>query len=103
MYFGEEKYEKYNILPVNKFILPVNKENALKAGIINQADLPNVANQIMITYKGNTLYKNNLILMDLLANFDWKRPINFSSGVFMTVKIFSILMIIFSLTGSATD
>ncbi|OCA71876.1 glycosyltransferase [Chryseobacterium contaminans] len=80
MYFGEEKYEKYNILPVNKFILPVNKENALKAGIINQADLPNVANQIMITYKGNTLYKNNLILMDLLANFDWKRPINFSSG-----------------------
>jgi hypothetical protein len=28
MYFGEEKYEKYNILPVNKFILPVNKENA---------------------------------------------------------------------------
>ncbi|KPE48952.1 glycosyltransferase, partial [Chryseobacterium indologenes] len=80
MYFGEEKYEKYNILPVNKFILPVNKENALKAGIITQADLPNVVNQIMITYKGNTLYKNNLILMDLLANFDWKRPINFSSG-----------------------
>ncbi len=80
MYFGEEKYEKYNILPVNKFILPVNKENALKAGIITQADLPNVVNQIMISYKGNTLYKNNLIMMDLLANFDWKRPINFSSG-----------------------
>ncbi|MCJ7936347.1 MAG: DUF2723 domain-containing protein [Chryseobacterium sp.] len=80
MYFGEEKFEKYNILPVNKFILPVNKENALKAGIISQADLPNAVNQIMITYKGNTLYKNNLILLDLLANFDWKRPINFSSG-----------------------
>ncbi|WP_223607776.1 DUF2723 domain-containing protein [Chryseobacterium sp. OSA05B] len=80
MYFGEEKFEKYNILPVNKFILPVNKENALKAGIINQADLPNVVNQIMITYKGNTLYKNNLIMLDMLANFDWKRPINFSSG-----------------------
>ncbi|MDH6253896.1 hypothetical protein M2347_003623 [Chryseobacterium sp. H1D6B] len=80
MYFGEEKYEKYNILPVNKFILPVNKANALKAGIINQADLPNAVDQIMITYKGNTLYKNNLIMLDLLANFDWKRPINFSSG-----------------------
>ncbi|WP_313091566.1 glycosyltransferase family 117 protein [Chryseobacterium flavum] len=80
MYFGEEKYERFNILPVNKFILPVNKENALKAGIINPSDLPNVVNQIMITYKGNTLYKNNLILLDLLANFDWKRPINFSSG-----------------------
>jgi hypothetical protein len=80
MYFGEEKYAEYNILPVNKFILPVNKENALKAGIITQADLPDVVNQIMITYKGNTLYKNNLMMLDMLANFDWKRPINFSSG-----------------------
>lgn len=80
MYFGEEKFEKYNILPVNKFILPVNKDNALRAGIINQADLPNTANQIMISYKGNTLFKNNLIMLDILANFDWKRPINFSSG-----------------------
>jgi len=80
MYFGEEKFEQYNILPVNKFILPVNKENALKTGIITQADLPNVVNQIMITYKGNTLFKNNLMIMDMLANFDWKRPINFSSG-----------------------
>jgi len=80
MYFGEEKYEKYNILPVNKFILPVNKENAVKAGIITQADLPETVNQIMITYKGNTLYKSNLMMLDLLATFDWKRPINFSSG-----------------------
>jgi hypothetical protein len=80
MYFGEEKYAEYNILPVNKFILPVNKENALKAGIITQADLPDVVNQIMIIYKGNTLYKNNLMMLDMLANFDWKRPINFSSG-----------------------
>ncbi|WP_080778857.1 glycosyltransferase family 117 protein [Chryseobacterium phocaeense] len=80
MYFGEEKYEEYNILPVNKFILPVNKENALKAGIITRADLPNVVNQIMITYKGNSLYKNNLMMLDMLANFDWKRPVNFSSG-----------------------
>lgn len=80
MYFGEEKYEKYNILPVNKFILPVNKVNAVQAGIINQADLPNTVNQIMITYKSNTLYKNNLIMLDVLANFDWKKPISFSSG-----------------------
>ncbi|MDQ1096287.1 MULTISPECIES: protein O-mannosyl-transferase family [Chryseobacterium] len=80
LYFGEEKYEKYNILPVHKFILPVNKDNALRAGIINASDLANTANQIMINYKANTLYKNNLIMMDILANFDWKRPINFSSG-----------------------
>ncbi|MDR2234995.1 MAG: DUF2723 domain-containing protein [Chryseobacterium sp.] len=80
MYFGEEKYEQFNILPTHKFILPVNKENAVKSGIITQADLPDAVNQIMITYKENTLYKNNLMLLDILASFDWKRPINFSTG-----------------------
>lgn len=80
MIFGEARYEKYNFLPVNKFILPVNKQNAVKAGIINPADLPNTVDQIMIDYKSGTLYKNNLMMFDILANFDWKRPINFSSG-----------------------
>ncbi|WP_185269398.1 DUF2723 domain-containing protein [Chryseobacterium bernardetii] len=80
MYFGEKEYEKYNIIPVNKFILPVNKENAVKSGIINHADLPNAVDQIAISYGANTLYKSHLIMLDILANFDWKRPINFSSG-----------------------
>ncbi len=80
MIFGEDRYERFNILPVNKFILPVNKDNAVKAKIINAADAPNAVDQIMITYKANTLYKSNLMMFDILANFDWKRPINFSSG-----------------------
>ncbi|WBV60978.1 DUF2723 domain-containing protein [Chryseobacterium camelliae] len=80
MYFGEDKYEKYNILPVTKFIIPVNKVNAVKSGIINAADLPNAANQIMVDYKANTLYKSNLMMLDLFANYDWSRPISFSSG-----------------------
>lgn len=80
MYFGEKEYEKYNIIPVHKFVLPVNKENAVKSGIINQADLPNTVDQIAINYEANTLYKSHLIMLDILANFDWKRPISFSSG-----------------------
>lgn len=80
MIFGEERYEKYNFLPVSKFILPVNKQNAVNAGIITASDAAIAANQIMIDYKGSTMYKNNLMMLDMLANFDWKRPINFSSG-----------------------
>ncbi|ROI04932.1 DUF2723 domain-containing protein [Chryseobacterium sp. G0240] len=80
MYFGDKEYEKYNIIPVHKFILPVNKENAVKSGIINQADLPDAVDQIMISYDANVLYKNNLMMLDMLANFDWKRPVSFSSG-----------------------
>ncbi|MEE6126791.1 DUF2723 domain-containing protein [Chryseobacterium arthrosphaerae] len=80
MYFGEKEYEKYNIIPVNKFILPVNKENAVKAGIIKKEDLPVTVDHITISYEANTLYKSNLMMLDMLANFDWKRPVNFSSG-----------------------
>ncbi|MBQ0152390.1 MAG: DUF2723 domain-containing protein [Chryseobacterium sp.] len=80
MIFGEARYEKYNFLPVNKFTLPVNKANAVKAGIISAADLPNTVDNISIKYGSSTLYKSNLMMFDILANFDWKRPINFSSG-----------------------
>jgi len=78
--FGGDKYEKYNFLPVNKFIIPVNKANAVKSGTIAAADLPNVVDHITVDYKANTLYKSNLIMFDILANFDWKRTLNFSTG-----------------------
>ncbi|MDO5615650.1 MAG: DUF2723 domain-containing protein, partial [Cruoricaptor ignavus] len=78
--FGEAKYERFNFLPVNTFVIPVNKENAVKSGIIKNQDLALVEDQITVNYKRRSMFKNNLILMDVLANFDWKRPINFSSG-----------------------
>ncbi len=78
--FGDAKYERFNFLPVTKFVLPVNKENALKAGIIKPQDAANAVDQIVINYKRKSLFKNNILLMDILANFDWKRSINFSTG-----------------------
>ncbi|WP_027377251.1 glycosyltransferase family 117 protein [Kaistella palustris] len=80
MLFGEDKYEKFNFLPVSKFILPVNKANAVKSGIIQAKDLPQTVDHITLNYKSNSMFKNNLILLDILSNFDWKRPINFSTG-----------------------
>lgn len=80
MLFGEEKFEKFNFLPVSRFILPVNKENALKSGTIKAKDLNQVVDQITIDYRRSSMFKNNLLLLDMLANNDWKRPINFSTG-----------------------
>ncbi|WP_332030322.1 glycosyltransferase family 117 protein [Kaistella sp.] len=80
MLFGEAKYEKFNFLPVSKFILPVNKANAVKSGTIEAKDAALAVDHITINYKSNSMFKNNLILLDILANFDWNRPINFSTG-----------------------
>lgn len=78
--FGEERYDKFNFIPVSKFMIPVNKAEAVKSGIISAADLPNTVDFIPVTYQRGTMFKNNLMLLDILAHFDWKRPINFSNG-----------------------
>lgn len=75
-----ERYKKFNFIPVSKLILPVNKENAVKSGIIKAKDLDETVDYITIDYKGTSMFKNNLMLLDILANFDWNRPIHFSSG-----------------------
>ncbi|MGC4129805.1 MAG: DUF2723 domain-containing protein [Bergeyella sp.] len=80
MIFGEQKYERMNFIPVTKFILPVNKENAVKSGIIKAKDVAEAVDYIPIEYKSSAMFKSNLMLLDILANFDWKRTINFSSG-----------------------
>lgn len=80
MLFGTEKYEKLNFLPVNKFILPVNVQNAVKAGIIKPQDASQAVKEIVINYKDNMMMKNNLVLLDLLSTFNWTRPISFSVG-----------------------
>lgn len=80
MLFGEAKYEKFNFLPVSKFVLPVNKANAVKSGIMKASDAAQAVDHITIDYKSNSMFKNNLMMLDILANFDWKRPINFSTG-----------------------
>ncbi|MEC5395532.1 glycosyltransferase family 117 protein [Bergeyella sp. RCAD1439] len=80
MIFGESRFERYNFLPVTKFVLPVNKQNAVKSGIIRAEDASLAEDAITIQYKRRSMFKNNLMLLDVLANFDWKRPISFSSG-----------------------
>lgn len=78
--FGEENYLQYNILPVAKLILPVNKANAIHAGILRPQDAALAVDQIEINYQKSGMYKSDLIMLDMLAHFDWKRPIAFSSG-----------------------
>lgn len=81
MIFGENsKTERFNFIPVSKFVLPVNVNNAVKSGIITPAEAALAEQSITIDYKKNSMFKNNLMLLDILANFDWKRPLNFSNG-----------------------
>jgi hypothetical protein len=68
-------------LNFNNIYLEVNQENALKNGIIDSADLknPNYRPVLKWALKGSMLYKADLAVLSLLANYQWERPIYFAS------------------------
>ena len=69
-------------LPTEYLRLPVNKENALKYGIVKPEDADKIVSEIIIRIKDGAIYKNRLLMLDIVANNDWKRPIYFTGGSF---------------------
>ena len=66
--------------PTNKIRVPVNKENVLKSGLVKSEDSELIVDFIDINLPTSGLYKNQLLMLDILANNDWKRPIYFTGG-----------------------
>ena len=73
--------EGAEIFPANKIAIPVNKANALKAGIITEKDLDKVADTIYIDLKDNSLSREKYLILDMISSSDWSRPIYFSQDV----------------------
>ena len=69
-------------LPTKHLRLPVNKANALISGIVKPEDADKIVPYIDITISGGALYKNRLLMLDIVANNEWKRPIYFTGGSF---------------------
>ena len=66
------------ILPTRKVFIKVNKENAVKSGIVKAEDAHLMDSVIQWDLKGNVLYKAHLAILDLLAGYEWDRPIYFT-------------------------
>ncbi len=71
-----------NYLPTTHVRIPVNKQNVLANGIVKQEDADKIVPYIDINISGGALYKNRLLMLDIIANNDWKRPIYFTGGAF---------------------
>jgi hypothetical protein len=68
--------------PTNKIRVPVNKENVLKSGLVKEKDSALIVDYIDIDLPESAISKNRILMLDLLANNDWKRPIYFTGGSF---------------------
>ncbi|MBR9757356.1 MAG: DUF2723 domain-containing protein [Algicola sp.] len=71
-----------NYFPVENISVPVNKTNALKYGIVKEKDANEIEDSLHLKITGSALYKNRLLMLDIVANNDWKRPIYFTGGAF---------------------
>ncbi|MGB5378654.1 DUF2723 domain-containing protein [Muriicola sp.] len=67
--------------PTNKIRIPVNKKNVLESGLVKEKDSALIVDYIDIDLP-QALPKNRIMMLDIMANNDWKRPIYFSGGSF---------------------
>ena len=66
--------------PTNKIRVNVNVENVIQSGLVKEKDRDLIVPYIDIDLPKGGLYKNQLIMLDILANNDWKRPLYFTGG-----------------------
>jgi len=68
--------------PTNKIRIPVDKDIIIKNKVVSPKYNDSIVPYIDLDIKGNALYKNRLMMLDIVANNNWKRPIYFSGGAF---------------------
>tara|TARA_B100001057_G_scaffold121853_1_gene120690 strand:- start:5756 stop:8071 length:2316 start_codon:yes stop_codon:yes gene_type:complete len=71
-----------NFLPTENIKIPVNKNNVIESGLINELDQSLIEDEIIIKIKSQAIYKNRLLMLDIVSNNNWKRPIYFTGGAF---------------------
>ncbi len=69
---------KTDYIPAKNIALPVNKQNAIDSGIVKAEDADKMVDTIHFTLPNRTIDKSELMILDMLATFDWKRPIYFT-------------------------
>ena len=79
-YVDTENNTKEKFYPTNRIRIPVNKQKVLENGIVAQKDADKIVPYIDITIDDRALFKNRILMLDILANNNWERPIYFSGG-----------------------
>ncbi|MDT0648509.1 glycosyltransferase family 117 protein [Autumnicola edwardsiae] len=71
-----------NTFPTQNIRIPVNKQKVLQNGIVQEDESDLIVDHIDIHIDQSVLYKNRLMMLDVIANNQWERPIYFTGGSF---------------------
>ncbi len=72
--------DSYDFVPARRIALPVNKENVIKSGIVKAEDAHLIEDTVYLNLKGDNVGIGDMVLLDIMANSDWTRPIYFTSA-----------------------
>lgn len=69
----------YNYFPTRNMSVPVDSATVVNNGTVPKELANRIVKSIDWTIQGNYVQKNDLMILDLLAHNDWKRPIYFAA------------------------
>ncbi len=87
--------------PQKNLRIEIDKEQVLANGVVSEADSARILDYIDWDMKGNTMLKRDLMVIDLINQNDWSRPIYFSMTVGSSPSAFFYLQEYFRLEGLA--
>lgn len=73
--------EMASILPSSRLFLPVDKGQVENLNIVKQDLLPLLSDSMSWNIGQKDLLKSDLVMLDIIASNNWKRPIYFSTGM----------------------
>jgi hypothetical protein len=79
---GLQNGQRVHFYPTNKIRIPIDKNTIIQNKVVNPKYNDSIVPYIDLTIKGSAMYKNRLMMLDVVANNNWKRPIYFTGGSF---------------------
>ncbi len=77
-----ESGQYLHYFPSKKIIIPINKEEIIKNKVVSEKYYDSIVPQMEFTIKGSAIYKNRLMMLDILNENQWKRPMYYTGGSF---------------------
>ncbi len=68
----------YNSIPSRTFYLDINKDSVLRKKIVPLKFQHNIPAKLELTWKGNFMEKSAFMVLDLIDNNQWERPLYFN-------------------------
>jgi len=70
--------EEINYFPTKYFYIPVDKKKVIENGTVAAKDSSLIVDKVRWMINNSMVQKNNLMMIEMLANFDWNRPIYYA-------------------------